>query len=94
MIRSHSILSDKSFNHHQNEYYGIDLIIQSKSGTGKTLVYCTIILERYSSVVKTPQSLVVVPTREIALQVEAYLNSIGSNCSGKSDQSNVTLKHY
>lgn len=60
----------------------IDLIIQSKSGTGKTLVYCTIILERYKLDVKAPQSLIVVPTREIALQVEAYLNNIGSNSSG------------
>lgn len=64
-----------------------DLIIQSKSGTGKTLVYCTIIVERYKPDIKAPQSLVVVPTREIALQVETNLNSIGSNCSGTLSQS-------
>lgn len=61
-----------------------DLIIQSKSGTGKTLVFCTVILERYNPELKTPQSLIVVPTREIALQVESYLNSIGSACTGRS----------
>ncbi|XP_055313214.1 uncharacterized protein LOC129574774 [Sitodiplosis mosellana] len=61
---------------------GLDLIIQSKSGTGKTLVFCTIILERYDPQIKTPQSLIVVPTREIALQVESYLSSIGSSYSG------------
>ncbi|XP_031640475.1 probable ATP-dependent RNA helicase DDX20 [Contarinia nasturtii] len=61
---------------------GLDLIIQSKSGTGKTLVYCTIILERYKPDIKAPQSLIVVPTREIALQIENYLQSVGSHCSG------------
>lgn len=58
-------------------------MIQSKSGTGKTLVFCTIILERYDPELKTPQSLIVVPTREIALQVESYLKSIGSCSPGR-----------
>lgn len=64
-------------------FHSTDLILQSKSGTGKTLVFCTIILERYNPEIKAPQSLIVVPTREIALQVEGYLNSIGSSCKGK-----------
>lgn len=57
-------------------------MIQSKSGTGKTLVFCTIILERYKPEIKAPQSLIVVPTREIALQVEHYLSAIGSSFKG------------
>lgn len=63
-------------------------MIQSKSGTGKTLVFCTIILERYNPNIKAPQSLIVVPTREIALQVESYLNSIGTCCSGNKNKWN------
>lgn len=57
-------------------------MIKAKSGTGKTLVFCTIILERYQPDVKAPQSLIVVPTREIAEQIKCYLNDIGEMCAG------------
>lgn len=61
---------------------GIDLLVQSKSGTGKTLIFCTIILDAYQSDIREPQSLVLVPTREIAVQIEHVLNQVGKYCHG------------
>lgn len=61
---------------------GLDLLVQSKSGTGKTLIFCTIILEAYRMELAEPQSLIVAPTREIAVQIELVLNQIGSYCNG------------
>ncbi|XP_050336995.1 uncharacterized protein LOC126763490 [Bactrocera neohumeralis] len=61
---------------------GLDLLVQSKSGTGKTLIFCTIILEAYRMDLTEPQSLIVAPTREIAVQIELVLNQIGSCCNG------------
>ncbi|XP_004519009.1 ATP-dependent RNA helicase DBP4 [Ceratitis capitata] len=61
---------------------GLDLLVQSKSGTGKTLIFCTIILEAYRMDLPEPQSLIVAPTREIAVQIELVLNQIGSCCHG------------
>uniref|UniRef100_A0A1I8PSK5 RNA helicase n=1 Tax=Stomoxys calcitrans TaxID=35570 RepID=A0A1I8PSK5_STOCA len=61
---------------------GIDLLVQSKSGTGKTLIFCSIVLEAYNSEVREPQSLIVAPTREIATQIEDTLNNIGKFCPG------------
>uniref|UniRef100_A0A182WAP3 RNA helicase n=1 Tax=Anopheles minimus TaxID=112268 RepID=A0A182WAP3_9DIPT len=55
-----------------------DLLVQAKSGTGKTLVFAITIVERHDPEVAFPQSLTIVPTREIAVQVEAVLNRIGN----------------
>lgn len=56
--------------------------MQSKSGTGKTLIFCSIVLEFYQHDIKEPQSLIVAPTREIAVQIEEVLNQIGKYCTG------------
>ncbi|XP_061402240.1 uncharacterized protein LOC133338070 [Musca vetustissima] len=61
---------------------GIDLLVQSKSGTGKTLIFCCIVLEAYTPEIKEPQSMIIAPTREIAVQIEDTLNSIGKFCLG------------
>lgn len=63
-----------------------DLLVKAKSGTGKTLVFCTLILEKYEADIKAPQSLVVVPTREIAEQIKCYLNDIGATSPGAYQQ--------
>uniref|UniRef100_A0A182NH01 RNA helicase n=1 Tax=Anopheles dirus TaxID=7168 RepID=A0A182NH01_9DIPT len=55
-----------------------DLLVQAKSGTGKTLVFAITIVERHDPEVAFPQSLTIVPTREIAVQVESVLNRIGA----------------
>lgn len=58
---------------------GIDMLIQAKSGTGKTLAFSICLLESYDIDLKFPQALIVVPTREIAVQIVGVLNDLGSN---------------
>lgn len=54
---------------------GKDVMVQSKTGSGKTAVYIITILEKYMkahlSRTNLPAALVVAPTRELALQIEA-----------------------
>jgi len=51
-----------------------DVMIQSKTGSGKTAVYVLTILENYVKAVKEgknkPKALIVAPTRELAVQIE------------------------
>lgn len=56
--------------------------MQAKSGTGKTLVFATIVLENFRKDIKAPQSLIITPTRELAVQVEQILEVLGSESSG------------
>ncbi|CRK89080.1 CLUMA_CG002569, isoform A [Clunio marinus] len=58
---------------------GLDMIIQAKSGTGKTLAFTICIMENYDENLKFPQSLVLIPTREIAVQIVNVMNELGSN---------------
>jgi ATP-dependent RNA helicase DDX20 len=44
------------------------MVIQSKSGTGKTLVFGIVTLEAIDLKVSTVQGLILAPTREIAFQ--------------------------
>lgn len=53
------------------------MIIQAKSGTGKTLAFSICLLECYEQNLKFPQALVIVPTREIAVQIVTVLNNVG-----------------
>lgn len=55
------------------------MIIQSKSGTGKTLAYAICLLESYEEALRFPQALIVVPTREIAVQIADVLNNVGKS---------------
>ncbi|XP_020033127.2 probable ATP-dependent RNA helicase DDX20 isoform X1 [Castor canadensis] len=61
---------------------GLDLIVQAKSGTGKTCVFSTIaldslVLENYST-----QILILAPTREIAVQIHSVITAIGIKMEG------------
>jgi len=47
---------------------GLDVIIQAKAGTGKTLVFAITITESIDRSATFPQALVLAPTREVALQ--------------------------
>ena len=47
---------------------GVDLIVQSKSGTGKTLVYVVTALNMIDTSVSAVQAVILTPTREIAVQ--------------------------
>ena len=48
---------------------GRDLVGQAQTGTGKTAAFALPLLERLQSGQKTPQALVLAPTRELAMQV-------------------------
>ena len=60
-----------------------DLVIQSKSGTGKTLVFGVVMLEAIDLNIDTVQGLILAPTREIAFQNAHVIYTIGSELSGK-----------
>lgn len=56
---------------------GRDLLAQAQTGTGKTAAFAIPIIERIDALQKRPQALVVVPTRELALQVTREFGAIG-----------------
>ena len=55
---------------------GIDLFGQAQTGTGKTGAYGSIVLGRIPSGKKIPTAIVLVPTRELALQVAGELEKL------------------
>jgi ATP-dependent RNA helicase DeaD len=55
---------------------GVDVIGQAQTGTGKTAAFALPILNNYQPR-KTPQALVLAPTRELALQVAEAMQSYG-----------------
>ncbi|XP_072419991.1 probable ATP-dependent RNA helicase DDX20 [Chiloscyllium punctatum] len=61
---------------------GLDLIVQAKSGTGKTCVFATIALD--SLILENPamQVLVLAPTREIAVQIHSVITAVGIKMEG------------
>ncbi|XP_022908045.2 probable ATP-dependent RNA helicase DDX20 [Onthophagus taurus] len=61
---------------------GFDLIVKSKSGTGKTLVFGLIALEALTLNKKCAQVLILAPTREIAVQIQLVIQSLGSEYKG------------
>ena len=54
---------------------GVDVIAQAQTGTGKTAAFSLPIIERLDRSVKTPQALIMTPTRELAVQVAEALHS-------------------
>src|SRR5574337_86789 len=53
----------------------VDIIGQAQTGTGKTAAFGLPILEGIKEKSKTIQALILVPTRELAIQVSEELNS-------------------
>ena len=47
---------------------GQDILARAKNGTGKTGAYCIPVIEKINPAVKKIQALIIVPTRELALQ--------------------------
>ena len=58
---------------------GKDLIVRSKTGTGKTAAFGIPLLERLPVGTGKPQALVLCPTRELALQVTEELAGLGKH---------------
>ncbi|XP_059723539.1 probable ATP-dependent RNA helicase DDX20 [Haemorhous mexicanus] len=61
---------------------GLDLIVQAKSGTGKTCVFATIALDAVLLESPATQILILAPTREIAVQIHAVITTIGMKMEG------------
>jgi ATP-dependent RNA helicase RhlE len=57
---------------------GRDVLAKSKTGSGKTLAFGIPIVERLDASVKRPGALVLVPTRELAVQVADELTTIAA----------------
>ena len=55
---------------------GSDLIAEAQTGTGKTAAFALPILERLGPGKKTPQALILCPTRELALQVSEAIYTL------------------
>jgi ATP-dependent RNA helicase DeaD len=58
---------------------GRDLVGQSATGSGKTLAYAIPIIERLSKNQRLPQALILVPTRELAVQVNNVISKFASS---------------
>ncbi len=56
---------------------GRDLLAQAQTGTGKTAAFAIPIIESVDPAEKRPQALVVVPTRELAVQVTREFGALG-----------------
>ena len=61
---------------------GVDVIGQAQTGTGKTAAFALPILHNYQPR-KTPQALVLTPTRELALQVAEAIQGYGRHLGAK-----------
>jgi translation initiation factor 4A len=60
-----------------------DIIAQAQSGTGKTGTFTISILQRINFNEQSPQALIIVPTRELAQQIQKVISSIGTYCKIK-----------
>ncbi len=58
---------------------GRNLLAQAQSGTGKTGTFCIGSMSRIDPSLKAPQVLVLVPTRELALQIEKVARGLGAH---------------
>lgn len=56
-----------------------DLIVQSETGTGKTLAYLLPIYMKYKEVQKGNQVIILVPTHELAMQVHKQVERLSKN---------------
>ena len=58
---------------------GFDLVVQSKAGTGKTCVFAIVALESLKfNRNKSTQTIVIAPTREVAIQIHEVISLLGS----------------
>lgn len=56
-----------------------DIIAQAQTGTGKTAAFGLVFVEKITAGLGYPQALVLVPTRELAIQVSEEINSLRGN---------------
>ncbi len=70
------------------------MVIQSKSGTGKTLVFGIVMLESIDLEISTVQGLILAPTREIAFQNAHVIYTIGSELPGNCFKKICCFKYF
>lgn len=63
---------------------GKDILARAKNGTGKTAAYSIPILERIDTTQSFIQALVIVPTRELALQTSSVIKQLGKHLNVQS----------
>jgi ATP-independent RNA helicase DbpA len=56
-----------------------NLLLLSATGSGKTLAFLLPILQKLDGTKATSQALIIVPSRELALQIETVFKSLGTN---------------
>lgn len=61
----------------------IDTIVEAKNGTGKTLTFVIPILMRLKIDQRNLQTIILAPTREIAVQIQQCIKKVGQHLSGK-----------
>jgi len=61
---------------------GRDVVVQSPTGSGKTIAFLLPILERFQPGRPGPRALIVAPTRELAIQVDGVFKSLDSGLRG------------
>ena len=66
------------FENLQTIFEGKDVILQGQTGSGKTLVYALPILSKIDASRNAIQAVVVVPTRELGLQVAGVFKQLAS----------------
>jgi ATP-dependent RNA helicase DeaD len=59
---------------------GLDVMVQSQTGSGKTGAFLLPTLNRIDTALGAPQALVLVPTRELAVQVTRDAEELGREC--------------
>nr|CAI5823280.1 unnamed protein product [Callosobruchus analis] len=73
---------------------GFDIIVKSKSGTGKTIVFTVVALETIDTTKKYPTVLILCPTREIAVQVQEVVQLVGCCMEGRTESVTNILNRY
>jgi ATP-dependent RNA helicase DDX6/DHH1 len=61
---------------------GRNVLARAKNGTGKTAAFCIPCLERVDPAKTEIQALILVPTRELAMQTAAVLKGLGKHMPG------------
>lgn len=62
---------------------GKDVVLQAQTGSGKTLAYCLPILANIDSSRASIQAVIIIPSRELGLQVSAVIRQLAAGSSKK-----------
>jgi superfamily II DNA/RNA helicase len=60
-----------------------DLIVQSETGTGKTLAYLLPLFKKLNTEAKEMQAIILVPTHELAIQIQRQIERLSQNSEVK-----------